>query len=79
MENAMTEQTRILLEQAKRLPPAERARLVDELLSSLDEPDEAIQAQWAEEAERRLAAFDQGEMRAIEADQALAELHKNKN
>lgn len=79
MENAMTEQTRILLEQARRLPPAERARLVDELLSSLDEPDEAIQAQWAEEAERRLAAFDQGEMRAIEADQALAELHKNKN
>ncbi len=75
----MTEQTRILLEQARRLPPAERARLVDELLSSLDEPDEAIQAQWAEEAERRLAAFDQGEMRAIEADQALAELHKNKN
>ncbi len=75
----MTEQTRILLEQARRLPPAERARLVDELLSSLDEPDEAIQAQWAEEAERRLAAFDQGEMRAIEADQALTKLHKNKN
>ncbi|MGH8396937.1 MAG: addiction module protein [Gammaproteobacteria bacterium] len=72
----MTEQTRILLEQARRLSAIDRAALVDELLSSLDQPDEAVQAQWAEEAERRLAAYDRGEIQAIDVDEAFPRLHK---
>ncbi|MGH2479747.1 MAG: addiction module protein [Ktedonobacteraceae bacterium] len=72
----MTEQTRILLEQARRLSAIDRAALVDELLSSLDQPDEAVQAQWEVEAERRLAAYDRGEIQAIDVDEAFSRLHK---
>ncbi|MGH8335445.1 MAG: addiction module protein [Gammaproteobacteria bacterium] len=73
----MTEQARILFEQAQRLPPAERAKLADELLASLDQLDEVIQAQWAAEAERRLAAYDHGEIHALDADEVFSRLHKN--
>ena len=69
---------RSLLEQAKRLSPTERAKLADELLASLDQPDAAIEAQWAEEAERRLSAYERGEIQAMDADEAFARLHKKK-
>jgi len=59
---------------ARRLPAADRARLVDELLASLDEPDQAIDAAWLEECRRRLAALDTGEMGWVELEQVLAEL-----
>jgi hypothetical protein len=43
-------------------------------LASLDRlsPAEA-EALWAEEAERRLAAFDRGELAAIPSEEVLAE------
>ena len=74
----MTEQTQILLEQARRLSPAERAQLADELLATLDQPDAKITAQWAEEAERRLSAYERGEIQAIDAEEVFARLHKKK-
>ena len=42
-----------IIRQALTLPPAEKARIVDELLSSLDQPDEAIDALWRKEVEDR--------------------------
>ena len=55
------------------LPPEERERLVDELLVSLNEPaarelDEA----WSEEIERRLSAFDRGDVQALSAAEVFA-------
>ena len=51
-----------------------RARLAQRLLASLDElsPAEA-EALWAEEAERRLAAYDRGELEAVASEEVLAE------
>jgi putative addiction module component (TIGR02574 family) len=57
----------------KRLPPAERERLVDELLASLNEPAAAeLDAAWDAEIERRLAAYDRGEVQALPAEQVFA-------
>jgi hypothetical protein len=42
----MSIETREILDLAMGLPAVEKARLVDELLSSLDEPDEAIDNLW---------------------------------
>jgi len=51
-----------------------RARLVQRLLASLDRlsPAEA-EVLWAEEAERRLAAYDRGELAAVPSEEVLAE------
>ena len=51
-----------------------RARLAQRLLASLDElsPAEA-EALWAEEAERRLAAYDRGGLGVVPSEEVLAE------
>jgi len=64
---------------ALRLPASERAVLADELLHSLDKTDPAIDALWAKEAEDRLAAYDRGEIEAIDADAVLAEMRERLN
>lgn len=55
------------------LPPAERASLIESLWSSLDRPDPTAEALWAEEAERRIAAFEDGRIGAVTADDVFAE------
>jgi hypothetical protein len=55
---------------ALQLTPAERARLAERLLLSLE--DNEILASWVEEAERRGDAYDRGEMGAIDFDESIA-------
>ena len=57
----------------KQLPREERERLVDELLESLNEPAAAeLDAAWAAEIDRRLAAYDRGEVQALSAEEVFA-------
>jgi len=58
---------------ALQLAPAERARLAERLLVSLDKDDEVLAA-WLEEAERRGDAYERGEMGAIDFDESIARL-----
>lgn len=57
---------------ALQLTSAERAKLAERLLVSLDEDDEVL-ATWVAEAERRGDAFDRGEMETIDFDEAIAQ------
>jgi len=72
IDRAMTDATKTLSIQARKLSPSERLRLVDEILASLDEPDPNIDRLWAKEAEDRLAAYRRGEIKAIPLEQVLA-------
>jgi putative addiction module component (TIGR02574 family) len=57
----------------KQLPREERERLVDELLASLNEPAASeLDAAWEAEIERRLAAYDRGEVHALSAEEVFA-------
>lgn len=56
------------------LPLAERARLAERLIASLDE-DEEVDRAWATEIERRLEAFRAGEMAPIAADDVFLKAH----
>jgi len=51
----MTRDASRLLEEALQLAPDERAKVAAELLASLDEDDENVQAAWAAEIARRSA------------------------
>lgn len=53
---------------ALKLDPAERFKLVDEVLRSLDRPDPETDRKWLEEAERRLAAYRAGRVKGIPAE-----------
>jgi putative addiction module component (TIGR02574 family) len=57
------------------LPPSDRAALADALLDSLDSPMPAeIEAEWAKEIARRMAAYERDPSTAIPGEQVLAEM-----
>jgi putative addiction module component (TIGR02574 family) len=56
-----------------KLPLHQRAQLAERLLSSLDEDSEIEQA-WEDVAERRYRQYLAGEMEAVSASEALAEI-----
>jgi putative addiction module component (TIGR02574 family) len=61
--------------EALELPLTARAELASQLLDSLDDLTEAESDQlWAEEAERRYAAYKAGEMESVSADELFARL-----
>jgi putative addiction module component (TIGR02574 family) len=68
----MTEAAKELSAKARKLSPAERLELVEDLLASLDEPDAQIDRLWAKEAEERLAAYRRGEIKAVPLQEVLA-------
>jgi putative addiction module component (TIGR02574 family) len=49
-----------LLAEALRLTRVDRARVAEELLSSLEEPDDEVAAAWATELERRSREVAEG-------------------
>ena len=62
-----------LASRGKQLPREDRERLVDQLLESLNEPAAAeLDAAWAAEIDRRLAAYDRGEVIALSAEDVFA-------
>lgn len=67
----MTESTKRVLDMAMELHPDDRAILIDELLASLEPPDPTIDDAWAREVEERLAAYREGKLRAVPADDVL--------
>jgi hypothetical protein len=50
--------------------------IIEALLSSLYEPDGAMDALWVKEAEARLDAYDRGELKAIPLAEVLAKYGK---
>lgn len=62
---------------ALELPRSARAELASQLLDSLDDLSEEESDQlWAEEAERRYAAYQSGDMEAVPADEVFARLKR---
>jgi putative addiction module component (TIGR02574 family) len=69
----MQDQVTELAQRGKALLPEERSRLVDILLESLHEPVLAeVEAAWHLEIERRLADYDRGEAKSIDAEEVFA-------
>jgi len=66
-----------LAEQARALAPEDRSRLVDLLLESLHEsPLAEVEAAWAKEIERRVAAYERGEVQTFDAEDVFAEARR---
>jgi putative addiction module component (TIGR02574 family) len=65
-----------LLVEALRLSRRDRARVADELLSSLEEPDDHVAAAWAAELERRSRDVAEGRVQTTDWDAARAEILK---
>ena len=73
----MHDQVTELVQRGRLLSLDERQRLVDGLLESLNESAAAALAPaWEAEIETRLAEYDRGEIKAIDADVVFAKAKK---
>ena len=69
----MNDQVKELAQRGMALSTEDRSRLVDLLLESLHEsPTNEVEAAWAIEIERRLAAYDRGEIQSVAGDDVFA-------
>lgn len=60
-----------ILKEALTLKPAQKAELIDKLLSSLDKPDRDIDELWAKEAESRIDGYERGQIKAVALEKVL--------
>ena len=65
------EKSKEILKKAMDLPAAEKAELIDRLLSSLEKPDRDLDELWAKEAEDRIDAYEKGELLALSIKEVL--------
>ena len=65
-----------LLAEALRLTRVERARVAEELLSSLEESDDDVAAAWATELERRSQEIAEGRLQTTSWETARTEILK---
>lgn len=71
----MTPQSQQVLREALALPPIDRAELVEQILASFEFPArQDIDAAWAKEAERRIDAYEKGEISSTPADEVFQEI-----
>jgi putative addiction module component (TIGR02574 family) len=61
-----------IIDRALSLPPADKALVVDKLLSSLDQPDETVDALWRKEVEDRVRAYQEGTLKSVSLEEVLA-------
>lgn len=71
----MVAKAKRLLKEALTLPSAERAKLVGELLETLDTP-QGVEAAWTAELRRRLTELREGRADLVDWESARAELHR---
>jgi len=62
-----------ILKQALKLKPEERFMLVENLIKSIDKPDESLDALWVEESEKRLKAYREGRLEAFSMEEIFKE------
>lgn len=66
-----------IVEEARQLPYGERAELIEQLIAdSAKDLDPEIEKAWGDEALRRLAEMESGQVKGIPGDQVSAEIRK---
>ena len=71
----MTNTATNILNQALDLNASEKIDIVEQLISSLDIPDPAIDAIWAKEADARAEAYEKGEIKSKPAHEVFSKYH----
>jgi len=72
----MNTETKQIIDQAILLPALEKAQIVDQLISSLDKPDETIDRLWRKEVKDRIKAYESGDIKSVSLKQVLSKYQK---
>ena len=63
----------VLLQEAVKLKPVEKAVLIRGLMNSMDVPDEKIETMWIEESMSRLKAIESGQLGTVSYEKLFSE------
>ena len=73
----MVHETTKMLKEAKKLPPIERAELIEGLLDSFNlKRRKEVDAAWSKEAESRIDAYDLGLIKAMPISKVFEEIER---
>jgi putative addiction module component (TIGR02574 family) len=72
----MTNLIKKLSAQARKLPAADRVRLAEQLLATVHEPDDEVEAAWDEEIRLRIADIDAGTAKLIPVEEVFAQVRR---
>ena len=61
-----------IIDEALSLSVSDKAELVDQLLSSIDNLDKDIEKKWADEVESRIDAYQAGKLNSVSLEEVLA-------
>ena len=76
----MSLQKSTIFDQACKLPPIERAELIECLLGSFsDEQQKEIDKRWAKEAESRIDAYNAGQLEELPISRVFEEIERGEN
>jgi putative addiction module component (TIGR02574 family) len=73
LEASVSTNLEILEAEVLQLAPADRSRLLERLISSLD-ADPEVEEAWEREADRREAELESGSIAAVPGEEAIARL-----
>ena len=62
-----------IIKQALKLNPKERFIIVESLIQSIDEPNKVFDDIWVDEAEKRLEAYRNGQLKGISMEDVFRE------
>jgi putative addiction module component (TIGR02574 family) len=68
-----------LSSQAQKLPAADRVRLAEELLASVYEPDDEVEAAWDEEIRLRITGIDARTAKLIPDEEVFVQVRRMLN
>jgi putative addiction module component (TIGR02574 family) len=69
-------QVQIILNEALKLPPVDKASVIDQLMASFDISERRrIDEAWAYEAEKRIDAYDTGKISARPVEEVMREIN----
>ena len=66
-----------LIDEIEKLPPMERAKIIDIVMRDMIHPDAEIESAWSREATSRWAAYKRGEVETIPYETVMAR-HRDK-
>ena len=64
--------TQTIYNEALVMQPIERVHLIDQLILSLDIPNQTIEKQWNDEAESRVEAYQNGKLKTVSGKEVFA-------
>jgi putative addiction module component (TIGR02574 family) len=65
-----------ILKEVLTLPLKDRATLVNDILASIDQPDQQIDRLWRKEIDDRIATYRAGKIRAVPLEEVLSKYRR---